>query len=52
MEKKTHIIVSPETDAKIEAIRADFARDGVSVSKTAVVAMAINEKAVRSEKQK
>lgn len=52
MDKKTHIIVSPETDAKIEAIRADYARDGISISKTAVVAMAISEKAVRSEEQK
>lgn len=52
MERKRHIIISPETDEKIEAIRREFAADGVSISRTAIVAMAINEKAVRSEEQK
>ena len=52
MEKKRHIIVAPETDSKIETIREAMAKEGVSVSRTAVVAMAINEKAARSEGQK
>ena len=51
-EKKRHIIVSPETDSKIETIRNAMAKEGISVSRTAVVAMAINEKAARSEESK
>lgn len=51
MEAKKHIIISPETDEKIEALRRKFAKDGISVSRTAVVAMAISEKAGRSEEQ-
>lgn len=52
MERKRHIIISPETDGKIEAIRSELAKDGVSVSRTAIVAMAINEKAARSDESK
>lgn len=52
MNEKKHILVSPETNAKIEELRSAMARDGVSVSRTAIVAMAINEKAARSEEQK
>lgn len=48
-EKKRHILVSSETDSKIESIRKAMAEDGISVSRTAVVAMAINEKAAGSE---
>lgn len=50
--KNRHIIISPETDSKIEAIRSELRKNGVSVSRTAVVAMAINEKAAGSEKTK
>lgn len=52
MEPRRHILISPETDQKIECIRKEMAREGITVSRTAIVAMAINEKAGRSETEK
>ena len=51
MGTKRHIIVSPETDEKIEFLRRKMAEEGVSVSKAAIVAIAISEKAGRSGKK-
>ena len=50
--KNRHIIITPETDKKIEAFRSELRKKGVSISRTAVVAMAVSEKVDRSEEQK